>query len=60
MKYVGLGLFWVVFIYIALKILAWIWPLVVTLAEAGFLVVSWGLAILVAIALLWIVGKALS
>jgi len=60
MKYVGLGLFWVVFVYIALKILAWVWPLVVALAEAGFMLVSWGLTALVVVALLWIIGKALS
>ena len=59
MKYVGLGLFWVVFVYIALKILAWVWPLV-ALAEAGFMLVSWGLTALVVVALLWIIGKALS
>ena len=60
MKEIGVGLFWVVFIYITFLIIQWAWPVIELMIQAGLALFAYGVAAVVILIGLWFIGKVLS
>jgi hypothetical protein len=59
MKEIGIGLFWVVFIYITFKIVQWAWPIIELMIQAGLALFAYGVAAIVICVGLYIIGSVM-
>ena len=56
MQNIGIGLVWVVFIYVSFKIIQWAWPFITLLIDAGLALLGYGIAGILILAALFVFG----